>query len=257
MCKGADIPMKKRFSLAIVISLSCVPCILSAYTDDTAQDRAVTEFTLKGLEKAGQPRECMVMRIAQERHGAIVVEKGILFTYAGRKVKKAKIAGDFTGWKTAMMTRGNNGIWYYFLGEYDKRASVRYKFNIDGIWISDPGNPEREDDGSGSYISIAQTASHGESKQVTYRILPDGYIEFRHYDAHASYITVAGDFNSWNPEHDIMMRGDDNIWRIRKRLAKGTHRYKFVIDGEWHVDVYNSESSSDGVGGIASKIQIK
>jgi len=225
--------------------------------DETAQNRAVTEFTLQGLEKAGQPKEYTVMRIAPERHGATVVEKGVLFTYSGRKVKKAKIAGDFTGWKTAMLTRGRNGIWYYFLGEYDRKPTVRYKFNIDGIWTSDPRNPEREDDGNGSYVSIAHTASHGESNQVTFRILPDGYIEFRHYDARASYIAIAGDFNSWNPEHDIMTRGEDNIWRLRKRLAKGTHRYKFVIDGEWHVDVYNIESSSDGVGGIASVIKIR
>jgi 1,4-alpha-glucan branching enzyme len=234
-----------------------IPGFLQANPEEGINDRSVTEFTLHSLTRSSAPRELTLMRIARERNDATVVERGILFTYSGRNVKRAQIAGDFTNWKTAAMTRGKNGIWYYFLGEYDKKETVRYKFKIDGLWIHDPNNTYREDDGNGSFVSLARPALSPESRQVSYRVLADGTIEFRHFEARASLVTIAGDFNNWNPEHDIMIRGEDNIWRLRKKLPRGKYRYKLVIDGEWTTDVYNRDSASDGVGGISSLISIK
>lgn len=257
--------LKRRKDLSMRIKSSCIalfcalmaPIIAGASSDTGSEERCVTEYALQTLSRASSPRDMTVVRTAPERHNATVVERGVLFTYANRKAKKVLIAGDFTGWKTAGMKRGKNGVWYYFLGEYDKRDSVRYKFKVDGLWISDPRNYDRDDDGNGSFVSLVRPFHSNESRQVSYRTLPDGSIEFRHYDPRASLITVAGDFNNWDPEHDMMIRGDDNIWRLRKKLSRGQYRYKLVIDGEWKADVYNEQSASDSVGGVSSLISIK
>jgi 1,4-alpha-glucan branching enzyme len=249
--------MRKKSSYCALICALIAPVFISAAPEYDSDSRCVTEYTLTTLTKSSSPRELKVVRNSPERNNATVVKKGVLFTYAGRKAKKVLIAGDFTNWKTAGMTRGKNGVWYYFLGEYDKRDSVRYKFKIDGLWISDPKNYDRDDDGNGSFVSLARPSHSDESHQVSFRTLPDGSIEFRHYDARASLVTVAGDFNNWDPEHDMMVRGEDNIWRLKKRLAKGQYRYKLIVDGEWKTDVYNAQSASDSVGGISSLISIK
>jgi len=222
----------------------------------TGEQSVVNEYALTLLKKASPPSEAAVVRI-EESHRGERVEHGILFTYAGRGVRAASIAGDFSSWKECPMIRGKNGVWYYFLSENDQTRAIRYKFNIDGIWTDDPTNSEKVSDGNGSYCSIAQTSKKGESKQVSYRILNDGSIEFRHFDSAARFISIAGDFNNWNPENDILSRGNDNIWRVKKRLPKGKFRYKLVVDGEWTIDVYNEQSAADGAGGVCSLIVIK
>ena len=50
---------------------------------------------------------------------------------------------------------------------------------------------------------------------------------------------------------------DDGIWRLKKHIPSGKHRYKFVIDGAWSLDLYNPLSASDDTGGVCSLIEIK
>jgi 1,4-alpha-glucan branching enzyme len=82
-------------------------------------------------------------------------------------------------------------------------------------------------------------------------------VVFRIYKPEASIVSVVGDFNGWNPENDLLRKGSDGIWRLEKRLASGTYRYKYVIDGQWLPDTFNPDSASDSTGDICSVIKIK
>lgn len=230
--------------------------ILFLHTIMLSAPDTVHEYSFKTLTKAQAPYEIKIIpHIVRNKS----TETGILFTYDSRGSKSVLIAGDFSQWTPRPMIKGTNGIWYYFLSEYTSEAALRYKFLVDGIWISDPENPEAIDDGSGSFLSIAYPASSPEDKTVTYRFIRKNgidYVEFRTYNREASYISIAGDFNNWNPENNPLVKDENNIWRTKINLPEGKYRYKFIIDGNWSPDIYNSDTAYDGMGGIASLIVV-
>ena len=48
----------------------------------------------------------------------------------------------------------------------------------------------------------------------------------------ARQVTIAGDFNDWNPTASPLHRaGADNVWSIVLPLTPGRHLYSFVVDG--------------------------
>ncbi|MDP7070334.1 MAG: alpha-amylase family glycosyl hydrolase [Phycisphaerales bacterium] len=76
------------------------------------------------------------------------------FTLQGHQdAEHVALAGDFNGWNpsTTPMHRGNSG-WHMALPL--EPGVRRYKFVIDGRWIPDPQNPDREHDGHGGNNTI-------------------------------------------------------------------------------------------------------
>jgi len=242
----------KRIAVAIIL-----PVFLMAFNYDDGKLETVYYNSLKFLKKADGAKQLMMIRSGSGSGQSTLCEEGTLFTYRSRGARTVNIAGSFNGWKPARMQRSDNGIWYYFLPATTARRDVSYKFLVDGIWTPDPLNYDRRDDQMGSYISVAEPVVKPEGTHVSWRKTVRGAIEFRIYRPKASFISLVGDFNNWNPEDDILAKGQDGIWRLRKRLFPGLYRYKYVIDGEWLPDMYNSKSGSDNTGAICSIIEIK
>jgi 1,4-alpha-glucan branching enzyme len=210
-------------------------------------------YKLQSLERSSSPRA--ITLIDEERKMA----NGLLFTYKNRKAESVLVAGTFSQWKPMSMKRGTNGIWYHFQSADDdaETGDIKYKFSVDGIWTPDPGNPIRENDGTGSFLSVSREPSMYKSTRITYRVTGKNTIEFRLYKPSARLISLVGDFNNWNPENDLMRRGDDGIWRLSKRLPAGRYRYIYLIDGSGTPDLYNPQSSSTVNGEVCSLIAIE
>jgi 1,4-alpha-glucan branching enzyme len=219
--------------------------------------KLVYYYTLKQLKNAGSPERMRVVMTDNVSTGKPVIAEGILFTYKDRKAGKVLISGNFSSWKMLKMMRGKDGVWFYFLSNNDFAGKVEYKFNVDGLWTEDPYNAFRQDDKRGSYLSVSENSSPSDGRLVTYKFTAKDRVLFRTYKPEARIISIVGDFNGWNPEHDIMKRGNDGIWRLEKRLHSGVYRYKFIIDGEWTPDLFNPESASDSAGDICSIVKIK
>jgi 1,4-alpha-glucan branching enzyme len=234
-----------------------VPFLLLAFNYEKNSGLRTLYFqSLKFLKQADPPQKVMMVRTDHSSGGGPMLEHGVLFTYKNREAKRAYISGNFSGWKPRRMLRSDHGVWYYFLSSEREERSIEYKYLVDDIWIMDPLNPDRMDDGMGSYISIAEPFMTSEGAQVTYRISGRNSVEFRIYKPRARFISIVGDFNNWNPENDVLARGRDGIWRLQKKLFPGVYRYKYVIDGDWAPDYYNSRSASDNTGEICSIIEI-
>ena len=186
-----------------------------------------------------------------------MIEEGVLVTFKSREAGRVDVAGNFSSWRPLRMERGNRGVWYYLITNPVKKKEIQYKFVVDGIWTSDPKNPLRAYDGNGSYLSVIESFTVPEGRHVSYRLIDGSTVEFRTWNPTARMISLVGDFNHWNPENDLLRRGTDGIWRLRKRLSKGDYRYKFIIDGRWQPDYYNGKSASDEIGGICSLIRIQ
>jgi len=219
-----------------------------------------TEFyhKLQFLKDSKPPEIVKMILFKNITTGKSQLSRGILFTYKNRKSAQVHISGNFSNWDNIEMTRGNNGVWYYFLSFSDalNENMVKYKFNVDGIWIKDPKNPEAIDDGIGSYVSVFDFIKDAENTHVTYRLLQKNHVEFRIFNPKARFVTVVGDFNNWNPENDLLKKGADGIWRLMKHLPQGKYLYKFIIDGKWTPDIYNSNSASDLTGEICSVLKV-
>lgn len=214
-------------------------------------------YKLTKLKEARPPERIRLVMVNNFGTGRPVMQDGLLFTFKDRKADRVGIGGNFTSWKVNYMTRGRDGVWFYFLPNSSYSGKVEYKFNVDGLWTDDPWNGLREDDRAGSYLSVAENDHPAEGRLVTYKISKGNRVQFRTYRPQARLISVVGDFNGWNPENDIMTRGEDGIWRLEKRLPRGTYRYKFIVDGEWTADTFNPESGADNTGDICSVIRIK
>jgi len=242
----------KGFKIISVLLLSVILTSSMPY-----DKKLVYYYTLTQLKNAGSPEKIRVVITDNISTGKPVIADGLLFTYKDRKAEKVLISGNFNSWKMLKMTRGRDGVWFYFLSNNDFAGRVEYKFNVDGLWTEDPSNFSRQDDKQGSYISLSDNESPSDGRLVTYKFTAKDRILFRTYKPQARIISVVGDFNGWNPEHDIMKRGNDGIWRLEKRLPAGVYRYKFIVDGEWLPDLFNPESASDSAGDICSIVKIK
>ncbi|OQW30086.1 MAG: hypothetical protein A4E19_11060 [Nitrospira sp. SG-bin1] len=65
----------------------------------------------------------------------------------------------------------------------------------------------------------------------------------------AHSVSVAGDFNGWNPAQTPLQKSDGGMWTATIPLKPGRYQYMFVIDGkQWMADPLASEETTDGFG---------
>ncbi len=237
--------------------ISVIPILLLAFNYENDSDvKTLYLQSLKFLKNSEAPERVKVIRSDHTGGVGKMIEEGLLFSYKNRGARQVHVAGNFSGWKPITMTKSDNGIWYYFLSLDGGNQKVEYKYLVDGHWIMDPQNADRIDDGMGSYLSTIESPISSERKRVTYRNIDKTIVEFRIYKPRATFVSIVGDFNYWNPENDLLTKGKDGVWRLQKKLYPGKYRYKYIIDGDWVPDLYNSNSGSDNSGTICSIIEI-
>ncbi|MBA3065131.1 hypothetical protein FP828_01415, partial [bacterium] len=60
-----------------------------------------------------------------------------------------------------------------------------------------------------------------------------GEYEIKYYAPKAEKVSIAGDFNGWNPDEFPMEKIDGGYFSKTLELEPGVHEYKVIIDGEW------------------------
>lgn len=78
---------------------------------------------------------------------------------------------------------------------------------------------------------------------------PTVYVRLVLLQPEAHSVSVAGDFNGWNPGRTKMERSDGGVWTATIPLKPGRYQYMFVIDGKrWIADPLAMEDAGDGFG---------
>jgi 1,4-alpha-glucan branching enzyme len=49
----------------------------------------------------------------------------------------------------------------------------------------------------------------------------------------ASSVMLAGDFTQWQEKPIQLKKEAAGVWRASVELTPGTHRYRFIVDGQW------------------------
>ena len=77
-------------------------------------------------------------------------------------------------------------------------------------------------------------------------------------DNKAHTVAIAGDFNGWNPQANILEDPDgDGIWTGTLKLEPGRYEYMFVLDGEkWFPDPNALRYVKDGFGNRNAILEI-
>ncbi len=232
-------------------------CLLSFSLPGNSSSETGSYYSLRFLKDASSPQHVSLMRFSKDKQKTIMV-RGTLITYKNRQASTVSISGDFSNWSHVSMERGDHGVWYYLVESNDSNDMIRYKLCVDGIWIADPLNDHKSDDGAGSYVSILRNTKKQEGKHLTYRVLNKrkNIVEFRVYAPQASIVSLVGDFNNWNPENDLLKKDSDGVWRLKKRITDGKYRYNYIIDGKWKIDRYNPRTATNRIGQMCSVLSM-
>jgi len=49
----------------------------------------------------------------------------------------------------------------------------------------------------------------------------------------ASSVMLAGDFTHWQEKPIQLKKEPTGVWHTAVELTPGTHRYRFIVDGQW------------------------
>ena len=72
--------------------------------------------------------------------------------------------------------------------------------------------------------------------------------EFTFYAPDAEKVSVAGDFNEWDPEKHPMRKFKSGMCKKKIKLKPGCYEYLFVVDGDWCVDPENNNRKTNAFG---------
>jgi hypothetical protein len=76
------------------------------------------------------------------------------------------------------------------------------------------------------------------------------------YEPQAHTVSVAGDFNKWKTDADVM-KGTDGMWTIELKLKPGVYSYSFVVDGKsWIADPGAQSYTDDGFGSRNAELRV-
>jgi hypothetical protein len=56
----------------------------------------------------------------------------------------------------------------------------------------------------------------------------------------AEQVSVAGSFNQWNPQANLLERDENGSWKCTLVIDPGEYEYRFFVDGEWCDDLANT-----------------
>jgi len=92
-------------------------------------------------------------------------------------------------------------------------------------------------------VSPVQTASFAPASA------PQVFVRFVLVQPDARSVSVAGDFNGWNPAQTKLERADGGVWTVMIPLKPGRYEYMFVVNGkQWIADPLAAEDAGDGFG---------
>lgn len=82
-------------------------------------------------------------------------------------------------------------------------------------------------------------------------------VDFTLSAPNAREIYLVGDFNHWKiNEESRLARLEDGKWAKKMPLEPGRYRYKFVVDGEWTIDLENKDREQNAFGTFDSIIKL-
>lgn len=229
----------------------------------------VSILFVSGLTQASFAQEYedpdMHLKIAMKHHGSGVERVGerLLFSYSSEEpTRRVGIAFQHENFREVHPFRRNaHGV---FVLPYTPPASagrIVYRLIVDGLWISDPRNPQTIDLAGGLECSVFQLPQQSPKKAEATRATSseERRVTFRFQSPQDGYIAVAGNFNHWDPfMHNLSKQASsEDIYSLSLSLPPGTYYYYFVVNGQRVPDPHNPRIARTKEGKIVSVIEVQ
>jgi hypothetical protein len=149
----------------------------------------------------------------------------------------------------------DSGIKFYVFRIPDHLRELEYRLVINGLWTVDPLNPlTRRDPVTGLSLSILRLPPR-QQRPNPLDGLPAG-LRFTFTGPPGESITVAGNFNSWDPFMYELKETSAGVYSLVLPLPPGTYHYVFFHRGQRHVDPHNPNRIYARDGSAASLIVV-
>lgn len=192
----------------------------------------------------------------------------VVFT-ADAKSRFTGIAFDFEGYKTIHPFRihtmrdmdgtAKGSVLFYILHRPEKAKSLSYRLVIDGLWTTDPANPDSYYDEKEG-ISLSRFTFASDLPQKT---APDATNASSHNIVHficragtRQKIYLAGSFTNWDPWIYEMKETSRGVYEIALPLPSGTHYYNYYSGMDALTDSTNPNKAYTKDGRVASVITV-
>ncbi|MBI3546064.1 MAG: AAA family ATPase [Gammaproteobacteria bacterium] len=96
--------------------------------------------------------------------------------------------------------------------------------------------------------------------QARARLIENGprkKVILRFYDLAGKQVQLAGNFNDWKPDKDVVTRVVDGVLEKTILLVPGVYQYRLIVDGAWQEDPSNPEQVSNLAGGRNSILHVE
>ena len=147
----------------------------------------------------------------------------------------------------------DSGIQFHVYQVPEEVKELEYRLVVSGLWIVDPSNPQtRKDPVSGLIWSVLTLPPRTPSPNPL-RGLPRG-LDFSFRGAPGETVTIAGDFNGWDPFMYELTEYPAGVYSINIPLLPGAHQYVFFYRGQRFADPNNPRRVYARDGSAASEI---
>jgi hypothetical protein len=134
-------------------------------------------------------------------------------------------------------------------------SEISYRLVINGLWTSDPYNPEKKIDlQSGLEYSIISVPAIKREDRIEQNA--SGKTTFKYNGPPGETITIAGSFNGWDPFMYKMRESVPGIYSLTLSLPPGQYNYVFYHRGQRILDPINDQKIYTREGLAASQILI-
>jgi hypothetical protein len=150
----------------------------------------------------------------------------------------------------------DSGILFYVhqLPKDKNPQELEYRLVINGLWTTDPANPQTRRDGvSGLTWSVLPLPPR---KPLPDLLQTPGSLSFNFKGPPGETVTVAGSFNGWDPFMYELREYPAGTYTLNLPLPPGKYQYVFFNRGERFLDPYNPSRVWSRDGKAASEVII-
>jgi hypothetical protein len=226
---------------------------------ESIESHKVTEYLLS-LKEPGAPAfiEDMVVFTASSslrRVGIAFADEGFYKVHWFRKMLVSQDPMDLLLDKKADKNK-DSGILFYVHKLPEGAAALEYRLIINGLWTTDPVNPNmRRDSNSGLTWSIL--ALPPREPDLNPLKGPPGSLSFVFKGPPGETVSVGGSFNGWDPFMYELKEGPPGTYTINIPLPPGRYQYVFFHRGQRYLDPNNARRVYSKDGRAASEIVIQ
>ncbi|GMO38192.1 MAG: hypothetical protein Ta2F_14340 [Termitinemataceae bacterium] len=149
----------------------------------------------------------------------------------------------------------DSGILFFAYETPRDITKLEYRLVLDGLWTCDPLNPKRRlDTETGLQLSIAPVPKTAKTNPTIAK--GSHSLDFTYKAESGETITVAGDFNGWDPFMYELHETQRGIYSLNLPLPAGTWKYIFYHNGNRVLDPNNNDKVYTYDGTVANVVRV-